>query len=369
MKENGKMNSKLTIILAGFLLVCFSSGVTGESESESNQVKERGGKIDFVRETVEREKVNYWGTGIPVFNGNGTSLNPEQEKTILALMDDFQVNTDSGIAAQLYPAIAMDDSGNFVITWQDMRNGNYDIYAQRYNSAGTSQESNFIVNTDAGTAAQTFPAIAMDGSDNFVITWQDNRNGNNDIYAQRYNSAGTPQGSNFQVNTDAGIAAQLSPDITTNGSGNFVITWQDYRNGIDHLDIYAQRYDSAGTPQDSNFQVNPSTGSWGSYPAVAMDGSGNFVITWEDYRNNNSDVYAKVVTWPAICGDANGDLKVSVSDVVYLINYLFKGGTAPLCPPAPYLACGDASGDGKVTVSDVVYLVGYLFKGGPVPCS
>jgi hypothetical protein len=61
-------------------------------------------------------------------------------------------------------------------------------------------------------------------------------------------------------------------------------------------------------------------------------------------------------------GDANGDSKITVADVVYLINYLFKAGP----PPNPRIK-GDANGDGKVTVSDVVYLISYLFKSGPTP--
>lgn len=61
-------------------------------------------------------------------------------------------------------------------------------------------------------------------------------------------------------------------------------------------------------------------------------------------------------------GDANRDDKVTVSDVIFLINYLFKGG--PQSNPA-YI--GDANCDGSVTISDVVYLVAYLFKGGPPP--
>lgn len=61
-------------------------------------------------------------------------------------------------------------------------------------------------------------------------------------------------------------------------------------------------------------------------------------------------------------GDANADTKITVADVVYLINYLFKGGP----PPSPLIK-GDVNADGRVTVADVVYLVSYLFKGGPVP--
>ena len=62
-------------------------------------------------------------------------------------------------------------------------------------------------------------------------------------------------------------------------------------------------------------------------------------------------------------GDANSDGKVSVSDITYLINYLFNGSNIL---PHP-LWRGDANGDCKVSVSDVVYLVNYLFKGGYPP--
>ncbi len=61
-------------------------------------------------------------------------------------------------------------------------------------------------------------------------------------------------------------------------------------------------------------------------------------------------------------GDVNGDNKISVTDVIYFINYLFKGGN----PPNP-LGVGDANCDGKSTVSDVIFLINYLFKGGPAP--
>jgi hypothetical protein len=63
-------------------------------------------------------------------------------------------------------------------------------------------------------------------------------------------------------------------------------------------------------------------------------------------------------------GDANADGNISVSDVVYLVSYLFKGGLKPVP-----LEAGDVNCDGNITVGDVVYLINYLFKGGPKPCS
>ncbi len=61
-------------------------------------------------------------------------------------------------------------------------------------------------------------------------------------------------------------------------------------------------------------------------------------------------------------GDVNLDMKVSVSDVVFLINYLLKGGSAPSFPSLADVDCS-----GEIEISDVVYLINYLFKGGPPP--
>ncbi|MFH0931846.1 MAG: dockerin type I repeat-containing protein, partial [Candidatus Zixiibacteriota bacterium] len=72
------------------------------------------------------------------------------------------------------------------------------------------------------------------------------------------------------------------------------------------------------------------------------------------------------ITPPAnlLRGDPNGDVSITVTDVIYIINYLFKNGPPPVhCPKS-----GDVNCDSKVTVSDVVYLISYLFKGGPPPC-
>jgi hypothetical protein len=64
-------------------------------------------------------------------------------------------------------------------------------------------------------------------------------------------------------------------------------------------------------------------------------------------------------------GDINiphGDGTVNAADVVFLLNYLFKGGD----PPVPYIE-GDTNCDGMVGPADVVYLINYLFKGWNPP--
>ncbi|MCJ7508939.1 MAG: T9SS type A sorting domain-containing protein [candidate division Zixibacteria bacterium] len=206
--------------------------------------------------------------------------------------NDFKVNDDATLAPQIDPAIAIDSTGNFVVVWTDSSNGNYDIYGRRFSSIGTPLASSFKVNGDAGSSSQISPDVARNPAGSFVVVWQDNRSGNYDIYGQRYNAAGTAQGGNLII--ENGSANQTSPSVAMDSLGNFVVVWQDSVNG--NWDIFGLRFNSSGAPLGTKFKVNESTGtdSMQATPAVGMDGNGNFVVTWCDLRGYASyleDIY------------------------------------------------------------------------------
>jgi hypothetical protein len=70
----------------------------------------------------------------------------------------------------------------------------------------------------------------------------------------------------------------------------------------------------------------------------------------------------ELFAWWSVPGDANGDSSVNAVDVVFLINYLFIGGSEPcVCEAA------DCNNDGVINAGDVVYLINYLFIHGPAP--
>jgi hypothetical protein len=66
---------------------------------------------------------------------------------------------------------------------------------------------------------------------------------------------------------------------------------------------------------------------------------------------------------PVLCGDVNNDGVVNVGDAIYILNYLFKHGGAPM----PYLCVGDVNNDDVVNVGDAIYILNYLFKHGGAP--
>jgi len=64
-----------------------------------------------------------------------------------------------------------------------------------------------------------------------------------------------------------------------------------------------------------------------------------------------------------ISGDANLDGQANVGDAVFLINYVFKDGSAPRLD-----ATADANCDLNVNVADAVRLVNFIFRNGDNPC-
>jgi hypothetical protein len=207
-----------------------------------------------------------------------------------ALGVNTKVNDDTGNATHQHPRISMDEAGNFVIVWDDNRNNNFDIYFQRYTSTGGALGANTKVNDDAGSDIQWDPKISVDAVGNFVIVWIDERNGNRDIYFQRFTSTGAALGVNTLVNDDASTADQIAPSVLIDVTGNFVIVWHDFRN--DDWDIYYQRYTSTGGTLGVNTKVNDDAGTaFQFYPTISMDAVGNFVVVWQDFRNINWDIY------------------------------------------------------------------------------
>jgi hypothetical protein len=223
----------------------------------------------------------------------------------------------NSIDSQVLPKIVSDSSGGAIIAWTDNRSGTNDIYAQRINAAGYIQWDIDGVLVTGSVDVQNEPNIVSDGSGGAIITWQDKRNGiNNDIYAQHINGAGVVQWSNDGVAICTALNNQHSPEITSDDNGGAIITWQDLRNGVSN-DIYAQHINGGGLFQwtSNGIPICIAPGLQ-NHARIISDESGGAIITWFDFRSGlNDDIYAQrisnsgLIQWTndgvAICSAAN----------------------------------------------------------------
>ncbi len=194
---------------------------------------------------------------------------------------EFQVNTYT-TSVMGSPAVAADGVGNFVVVWASYRDGaQLGVSGQRFDSAGTAQGGEFQVNSFT-TGDQRSPAVAVDGSGKFVVVWLSfGQDGDGQgVFGQRFSSSGTPLGSEFQVHSFT-TGPQFVPAVATNAAGDFVVVWPSFAQDGSGWGVFGQRFHSAGTPQGGEFQVNSFTTGDQLYPRVASSPAGAFVVVWQ----------------------------------------------------------------------------------------
>ena len=201
----------------------------------------------------------------------------------------------TAVQDQYSPQPVADGSGGVIVTWVDHRSGVYAPYAQRMNAAGVAQWTPDGVELSPTSSDPCYPQIVSDGAGGAIMLWEDNRTDASDIYVQRLNAAGTALWTPNGVALCSATGIQPNARIVADGFGGAIAAWQDYRSGTP--DVYAQRINASGVVQwiangspvctESHFQT---------LPYIASNGSGGAFIAWTDYRNNNSDIYAQMVS-------------------------------------------------------------------------
>jgi hypothetical protein len=153
-------------------------------------------------------------------------------------------------------------------------------------------------------------------------------------------------------------------------TGIFYSTGKNSPSSRSHGGSLALLNSQLGSPDQTNYCAlrYPATGS-ADYQVVFFTFSFEAIPQIGADPNNAKTVMGRIMNWFGISkpsfvhGDVNGNGAINVTDVLYLINYLFIDGPEPL----PWES-GDVNCDGIINTTDVVYLINYLFINGPPPC-
>lgn len=206
-----------------------------------------------------------------------------------------KINTDPPGATQAVPHIAFDPDGNLTFVWHDNRNGNNDLYGHKWSqNAAPVWSGDRRLTTESLAAEQLNPALAIGSDGSLVVAWEDQRNGNGDIYAQRLDGNGAPQwGAEVRVNSDTGAAQQADPAIARQSDGTIWIAWEDNRNGGN--DIYLQKLATSGEKLlPADVRVNKVTAGEQENPELTITAAGKPMIVWQDNGAGNYDIKAAI---------------------------------------------------------------------------
>ena len=182
-------------------------------------------------------------------------------------------------AGQKSIAIYNDSSNiNVYTVWADNSEGLSRVWFAKSSDGGDTFDSPITV--DEGTSPeQISPAIAVDGSGNVFVVWEDYRDiGDANIFIKKYDSSGF--GSRQKVNLDFGgsVDYDSTPSIAINSLGDIYVVWEHKDDAGDlYPDIYFARSTNGGVSFSQGVIAN-----FGRRPAIAVDSSGVAYVVWED---------------------------------------------------------------------------------------
>lgn len=187
------------------------------------------------------------------------------------------------------PAVAFDGT-NYLVIWSDYRSGGWDILGAFVSSEGSVLPPGEIT-IAGGPGSQEYSAVAWDGHNYFVV-WADGRPFVTQlIHGTRVTPAGVVLGrfpiSGMSVSSFAYLA------LAFNGT-NFLVAWDKDVNGFDN--ILANRVTPAGTVLDGTGFVVADDAELERSPDVGTDGT-NFLVTWQQrYSGANYMPFASRVS-------------------------------------------------------------------------
>lgn len=202
---------------------------------------------------------------------------------------------------QAFPRVA-GDMGSFLVVWQDTRTTSADIYCCKVSDDGAMSRSSGIATS---TNNEETPDVAFNGS-YFLVAWNDYRNSastGTDIYGCRVARTGIRTGLDILMSCSSsslttGAAGDQTCPKVAQCSTQWMVAWQDARNGVSNLDIYATRISSSGSVlEKGGIGVCKATGSQ-EIPSIGYSGS-NMLVAW---RNDSDKLIrgARVTTVGAV---------------------------------------------------------------------
>lgn len=203
---------------------------------------------------------------------------------------DLSDNISPDGQAAVYPQVGMDAAGNAIIAWQQSDGANGQIFKSEYRNGGWNHPADLNANISPDGQDADWPRMAMNASGEAIITWIQSDGANAQIFKSEYRNGAWIHPTDLNDNVSLDGQDAVYPEVALDADGNTIIVWSQGTHPI--YPIYMSEYQNGAWthPSDLNDHISPA-GEPGMFAEVAFDGSGNAIITWPQSDGSNHQIF------------------------------------------------------------------------------
>jgi hypothetical protein len=237
------------------------------------------------------------GNTVVVWSDKGNIVGQRFDFSGNRIGGEFPISARSrAIGTNRNAVVASDAAGELVVVWESTAYESAGIYMRRFNRFGHATSVEEILIAAGGSQ----PSVARAANGNVAIAYASSATNRgtegqltgsaivspsfpSEIFLELIRYDGARLVGPLRVNDDL-TGAQVLPRVAINDD-YVVVTWTSYRQEYTAgaARIFGQRYTAIGQKLGPNFQVSYSPTQFQVQSSVGIDGTGNFVVAWQDF--------------------------------------------------------------------------------------
>jgi serine protease len=293
--------------------------------------------------------------GVGCFGTAEAALNGSDNDVFVTIYDAlgnvvvprFLANSEMTAGDQFFVAVAVNASGQFVVTWQSFSAGQVQAYVKRFRANGTAVAPAQLAFTrpSGGTMYQQFLAINNQGAfvtavmmntstipddvwirsysadglastpallasvndagyqflsslaigpaGDFVVAWESTAQADStarlSLWARHFSASGAALTGDVSIPVAVEGLDMHNASVAVGANGGFLVAWHDLDRVAGGAQVRAASYTGAGAPRGAPFAVSTASAQYNYSPQIAMDVDGNATIAWTRVATATSD--------------------------------------------------------------------------------
>jgi len=229
--------------------------------------------------------------------------------------------------------LTTDNSGNCVMAFNDVRDGNVNVYAYSISPTGTFNWGNDGIALTTAPQDEYVPSITVTSTNDVIVAWSRPTSPYNEIVMQKITQEGTLSWGTAGLIYQAGSFSYTGARVLGVENGNYLMAFYKQTGNFPAYtrNIYVQKFDASGSVVwTSDILVSNSNGinNHNNF-YIASDNSNGIIISWMDDWDSDMNIDGKVhhvlsdgtYVWPAngvevttVASTSNQDVRILGSD-------------------------------------------------------